>query len=113
MSTTDLPRKHHFKPVFFLNRWVGRDGRICEMRLINGKVVPKRKHAQNTGCIKDLYRTDGVPEDASQNLESKFMAPLDTKAARAMRKIISAAPLDIDERAAWARFLPLDDLPQS
>ena len=105
MSTTDLPRKHHFKPVFFLSRWVGRDVRLCEMRLINRKVVSKRKHPQNTGCIKDLYRTDGVPEDASQNLETKFMAPLDTKAARSMRKIISAAPLDIDERAAWARFL--------
>jgi hypothetical protein len=49
MSTTDLPRKHHFKPVFFLSRWVGRDGRLCEMRLINGKVVSKRKHPQNTG----------------------------------------------------------------
>ncbi len=101
----DLPRKHHYKPVFFLSRWTGKDGRLCEMRLINGKVVQKRKYPQNTGCIKDLYRTDGVPEEISQNLETKFMAPLDTKAARALSKIISAAPLDIDERAAWARFL--------
>jgi hypothetical protein len=75
------------------------------MRLINGKVVPKRKYPQNTGCIKDLYRTDGVSEEISQNLETKFMAPLDTKAARALSKIAAGAPLDIDERVAWARFL--------
>jgi Protein of unknown function (DUF4238) len=101
----DLPRKHHYKPVFFLNRWTGRDGLVCEMRLINGKVLPKRKYPQNTGCIKDLYRTDGVPEEISQNLETKFMAPLDTKAARALNKISSGKPLDIEERVAWARFL--------
>ena len=101
----DLPRKHHYKPVFFLSRWAGRDGRLCEMRLINGKVVPKRKYPQNTGCIKDLYRTDGVPTEISQDLETKFMASLDTKAARALSKISSAAALDIEERAAWARFL--------
>jgi hypothetical protein len=105
LITMDLPRKHHFKPVFFLSRWVGRDLRLCEMRMINGKVVPKRKYPQNTGCIKDLYRTDGVPEEVSQNLETKFMAPLDTKAARALSKISSGASLDIDERVAWARFL--------
>jgi hypothetical protein len=101
----DLPRKHHYKPVFFLSQWAGRDGQVCEMRLINGKVVPKRKHPRNTGCLKDLYRTNGVPEAISQDLEVKFMAPLDTKAAAAFRKLLAGASLDMDERAAWARFL--------
>jgi Protein of unknown function (DUF4238) len=75
------------------------------MRLINGKVVPKRKHPQNTGYIKDLYRTNGVPEAISQNLEMKLMGPLDTKAAAALRKLLAGTTLDLPERVAWARFL--------
>jgi hypothetical protein len=75
------------------------------MRLINGKVVPKRKHPRNTGCLKDLYRTNGVPEAISQDLEVNFMAPLDTKAAAALRKLLAGIALDLGERAAWARFL--------
>jgi hypothetical protein len=103
MSAVDLPRKHHFvlpQPM----GWEGY-GQVCEMRLINGKVVPKCKHPQNTGCIKDLYRTKGVPEAISQDLEIKFMGPLDTEAATALRKLISSTALDLSERTAWARFL--------
>src|SRR5207248_5852625 len=55
--------------------------------------------------IKDLYRTAGVPEDISQNLETKFMSPLDADAARALGKIVTGTSLYIAERAAWARFL--------
>jgi hypothetical protein len=101
----ELPRNHHFKPVFFLSRWTGKDGRLCEMRLIRGKLVVKRPHPEGTGYIKDLYRTDGVPEDISQDLEIKFMSPLDNGAATALSKLAVDAPLSAGERMAWARFL--------
>jgi hypothetical protein len=101
----ELPRKHHYKPVFFLSRWVGKDGRLCEMKLINGKLLPKRRHPNGTGYVKDLYRTDGVAEDISQDLEIKFMSPLDNGAAKARDKIALNQPLDFDERMAWSRFL--------
>jgi hypothetical protein len=63
----ELPRNHHFKPVFFLSRWTGKDGRFCEMKLIRGKLVAKRPYPDGTGYVKDLYRTDGVPENISQD----------------------------------------------
>ena len=101
----ELPRKHHYKPMFFLSRWAGKDGRLCEMKLINGKVVPRRRHPAGTGYIKDLYRTDGVPEERSQDLESAFMSPLDNDAANALDKIASDQRLDPGDRIAWARFM--------
>jgi hypothetical protein len=101
----NLPRSHHYNPVFYLSQWVGDDGCVCEMRFIRGKVVPKRKHPQNTGRIKDLYRTNGVPEANSQDLELKFMTPLDTDAAAALWKLLEGEPLGLEERVAWTRFL--------
>lgn len=101
----ELPRKHHYKPAFFLNRWAGKDGRLCEMRLIRGKVVLKRPSPDGTGWIKDLYRTAGVPEEISQDLELNFMSPLDNDAAVALDRILSGKMLDTEHRAAWARFL--------
>jgi uncharacterized protein DUF4238 len=101
----ELPRKHHYKPVFFLSRWAGEDGQLCEMKLINGKVVPRRRHPAGTGYFKDLYRTDGVPEERSQDLETNFMSPLDRDAATALDKIASDQPIDAGDRIAWARFV--------
>jgi hypothetical protein len=101
----NLPRNHHFKPVFFLSRWLGKDNQLCEMRFIRGKVARRREYPQNTGCVKDLYRTDGVPLEKSQDLETKFMTPLDTKAALALNKLATHVDLNADEQSAWARFL--------
>jgi hypothetical protein len=100
-----LPRNHHYKPVFFLSRWAGKDKQLCEMKLIRGKVVAARRHPQGTGYVRDLYRTDGVPEEISQNLETRFMSPLDSDAANAMQKIATDGPLDAEDREAWARFM--------
>jgi Protein of unknown function (DUF4238) len=101
----ELPRKHHYKPVFFLSRWAGKDGQLCEMKLINDKVVARRRHPAGTGYIKDLYRIDRVPEEKSQDLETNFMSPLDNDAAAALDKIASDQPLDAGDRIAWARFM--------
>jgi hypothetical protein len=75
------------------------------MKLINGKLVARRRHPVGTGYVKDLYRTDGVPEEISQDLEIHFMSPLDNDAANALDKIASDQALDAGDRIAWARFM--------
>lgn len=101
----DLPRKHHFNPAFYLSQWVGDDKQLCEMRLIRGDVKPRRRYPHLTGYVKDLYRTDGVPEVESQDLEVKFMTPLDTVAAAALQGLLSGDSPNLQERVAWTRFV--------
>lgn len=109
----DLPRRHHANPRFYLSRWAGRDKQVCAMRLIRGEVKPRRYHPQNTGWIWDLYRTYGVPEAESQNLETQFLAPLDTKASLALDKLVARKPLDEDERREWDAIYALAAIPRA
>jgi hypothetical protein len=110
-QTRDIRRHHEFaaqsslQPVFFLSRWLGKNQRLCEMRFIRGEIARRREFPQNTGYVKDLYRTDGVPLEKSQDLETGFMTPLDAKAALALNKLASRTELCPGERAAWAKFL--------
>jgi hypothetical protein len=102
----DLPRKHHASaPRFYLSRWAGRDKQVCAMRLIRGEVKSRRYHPQNTGWFQDLYRTRGVPEADSQNLETQFLAPLDSKASLALGKLVAGEQLDDAERGEWTRYM--------
>jgi hypothetical protein len=101
----DLPRSHHYNPVFALRRWAGSDGELCEMRRVNGAVTPRRRHPRRTGMMRDLYRVEGVAEEDSQDLEIKFMSPLDNGAAVALDRIITGKPLDPEQRISWARYL--------
>ena len=59
MRTIDLPRKHHFNPRFYLDRWTGRDKQLCEMRPINGKIVPKRPDGVATAGHALFYEERG------------------------------------------------------
>ncbi len=101
----DLPRKHHYNPAFYLSQWMGEDKQLCEMRLIRGDVKPRRRHPHLTGYVRDLYRTDGVPEVESQDLEIKFMTPLDTVAAAALQGLLAGDSPNLQERVAWTRFV--------
>jgi hypothetical protein len=75
------------------------------MRAIAGDVKSKRYHPKKTGWIWDLYRTRGVTEAESQDLETKFLGPLDGNAARALDKLVAKEPLSTEERRQWTRFL--------
>jgi hypothetical protein len=101
----DLPRKHHFNPAFYLSQWTGDDNQLCEMRLIRGDVKPRRRYPHLTGYVRDLYRTAGVSEVESQDLEIKFMTPLDTVAAAALQGLLSGDSPNLQERVAWTRFV--------
>jgi hypothetical protein len=104
-GSMNLPRKHHYNPQFALRRWVGSDGRLCAMRRINGVVTPRRRQPSRTGMLRDLYRIEGVAEESSQDLEIKFMSPLDNVAAVVLDRLITGKPLDPEQRLAWARYL--------
>src|ERR1700738_1388662 len=101
----DLPRKHHFNPPSISANGWGMISNFCEMRLIRGDVKPRRRYPHLTGYVRDLYRTDGVPEVESQDLEIKFMTPLDTVAAAALQGLLSGDSPNLPERVAWARFI--------
>jgi hypothetical protein len=101
------PRQHHSNPVFYLRQWAGEDGQLCEIKKVHNKVEPQRKHPKATGFRRDLYRTDGIPEEHAQHVEKNFMLPLDNDAALALQKILSgdSTPWTGDERTAWTTFI--------
>jgi hypothetical protein len=101
------PRKHHSNPVFYLRQWAGEDGQLCEIKKVRNKVEVQRKHPKATGFQRDLYRTDGVPEEHAQHVEKNFMSPLDNDAACALQKILSgdSTAWTGDERTAWTTFI--------
>ena len=80
-----IPSDHHFNPAFSIQPWAGTDDRVCQMRLIGGRVVRNRKHPTAAGFQKDLYKTEGLPADQEMHLEQNFLAPLDDSAAVALR----------------------------
>jgi hypothetical protein len=104
----NVPRKHHYIPVFYLKQWRGTDGQLCEYRHgANDRIMTRRTFPNGTGYLKDLYRVDGLPDAIAQEVEQKFMAPVDTKANLALRKLVrnDTAPWDSEMRSAWTRFI--------
>jgi hypothetical protein len=103
----NIPRKHHYVPVFYLKQWVSADRQLCEYKRVPRKIVTRRTHPEGTGYEKDLYRVDGLPDSLSQLVESQFMRMVDTEANYALQKIISGDPTPWDSkmRSAWTRFV--------
>jgi hypothetical protein len=79
-----IPRKHHYLPQFFLNRWCI-EGRLTEFRRPHGILVSKRRYPAATCYATDLY-TDESQNDpvARQALESGFMQEVDDRAANSL-----------------------------
>jgi hypothetical protein len=105
---TQLSLKHHFIPVFYLKRWTGSDGKLCEFtRQWKGVVKPKRTHPSGTGYVKRLYETV-TPGSNSQQIEDLFFKPVDTMASEALEKIYdkkTKLEMNLRERIAWSRFI--------
>jgi hypothetical protein len=70
------PTKHHHLPVFYLDRWTGADGRLCQFSQPYEQVKPKRLYPTQTGFVAGLYSMKGVPVEHSQQVEQRFMQPL-------------------------------------
>jgi hypothetical protein len=101
------PGKHHFIPAFAQTPWAGNDDQVCQMRLINGRVVPLRRHPNATGFEPNLYTTAGVPPEFAQHLEVNFFTPLDSDAAEAVQRMLAMdlEPWPARLRLAWTVYL--------
>lgn len=104
----NCPRKHHYIPVFYLKRWAGADGTICEFsKPWKGRAKPKRTHPSGTGYINGLYELPGASPQHAQKLETSFFSPADSMAADAL-ECLHAGKIknwDVRRRSAWTRFI--------
>ncbi|PZU83079.1 MAG: hypothetical protein DI528_17940 [Shinella sp.] len=101
------PMKHHFLPVFYLKQWATETkGRVVEFSKPYRNVVkPRRVHPDGTGYIYRLYASEGLPDEIACEMESKFLSPVDSKAADALNSLLGCEAMTSSQREAWSVFL--------
>jgi hypothetical protein len=104
------PVRHHYIPVFYLKRWTGADGKLCEYSRPHGQIIALRKAPKSTAFVRDLYTIPGVPREAAQFVEKRFMKLTDDWASRAAEILLARhwadrTDMDVRKRVGWARFL--------
>jgi hypothetical protein len=107
-SALPRPSKHHYVPRFYLKRWTGEDGKLCEFSKPNGRVVPRRVYPAETGFTKRLYSMPEGSDDAAADLETMLFSPIDGGAAAARDAMLNTGATDAlsdHHRLAWSRFM--------
>jgi hypothetical protein len=102
------PTKHHYIPVFYLKRWAGPDGKLCEFSRPFKAVTPLRRAPSGTGFADRLYELRAFPPALAQQVEQKFFKAVDTRASDAlalMEREGNSAAWSVDLRSAWSRFI--------
>lgn len=103
------PTKHHYIPVFYLKRWAGSDGRLCQyMNPIPGKIAAVRRAPSATGFLHRVYEMRGFRPELAQQVETMFFQPVDSEANDAlvlMEKYGNRAAWTEPLRSAWTRFI--------
>ena len=103
-----VPKKHHYLPEFFMQRWADAEGKVTEYRRPREDLVVKQKHPAATGYMPELYSNKNKVDPVErQALEMVFMQKVDALAADALAHLEAHAfkPHDADLRSAWSRFL--------
>ncbi len=104
----NVPKRHHYLPVFYLRRWAGPDGKVVRFsKPYRGKLIIDRVGPSSTAYVENLYALRGLPENLAQQVEQKFLSPADNSAAVALRMLHKELPLKWTNstRTGWARFL--------
>jgi hypothetical protein len=104
------PIKHHYLPVFYLNRWRNAEGRVIRYYRPqpHKAVVASPITPDNTGYERFLYTLHGNPPGEEQVIEKDFMARrVDEPASRAIEILIERDGSRVTEeiRIAWTLFL--------
>ena len=100
--------RHHYIPQFYLRRWAGDDDKICEFSRPHKNIHRQRVYPIQTGFKDRLYEKPGVPKSIAQQVEDKFMSPVDNFAAKALDVIeadVEKVRNDAERRSAWSLFL--------
>ncbi len=103
------PRRHHYLPEFYLQRWANSTGQLTEFqKLPTGKLSVKPKFPRATAFEMDGYTSPGLAPTEAQHLELEFFGPIDSDAATVMNKLDltkGQVPSEREDRLKWARFL--------
>lgn len=102
------PTKHHFVPEFLLKEWKNSEGKIWRyFRNDRGEIDCKALAPAGMGYQPGLYATEGLPPEHKQQVETKFMEPLDTAAARVHQHLLDGQfhELTDEERSRWASLV--------
>jgi hypothetical protein len=100
--------KHHYIPTFYLKKWAGADGRICEFSKPYDRVKARRVFPDATAYVHGLNRIPGLPPHEADFLESYFFKLTDDLAAKALRILLSGArTLNFSPKikSGWSRFI--------
>jgi len=103
-----VPKKHHYLPEFFVQRWADTNGDVTEYRRPHKELAQKKRHPAGTGYMFELY-ADQTKDDPleRQALELVFMQKVDASAAEALAHLEAEGtkPKDTELQSAWSRFL--------
>lgn len=103
------PNKHHYIPAFYLSRWAGNDGCLCQWsRPYGQKVKPLRVHPNATGYARKLYELRGYEPQIAQQVEQNFFQPVDALAAAVLSEAEATAGKvnwTAEKRSSWTRFI--------
>jgi Protein of unknown function (DUF4238) len=99
------PTRHHYIPVFYLKRWTGPDGRLCEYSRPYKETKAKRKHPAATAYVEGLYTVSGLPLERTQFVEKQFMQMVDGGAAEALTAMLKRTEPASDEEPDWIRTI--------
>lgn len=103
-----IPKKHHFLPVFYLQQWAKKAGKVVEWRKRGAEVKPYSLAPRGTGYKEGLYSIVTDIPNGEQSVETDVMRDqIDTPADLIASKLLSIGPksLTYDERIIWTRFV--------
>jgi hypothetical protein len=100
-------QKHHYIPAFYLKRWAGSDGRLCEFTHRHYGMQWRMTHPDGTGYERNLYSIGGLEPSQTNILEDRFFKSADQFASDALDAFESTGGVDIaiDLRSGWSRFI--------
>ena len=98
--------RHHYLPRFYLKQWTNPEGKLCEFRREHKQIRHRMTSTKGTGYVRGLYTFDGLPPEAADFLEKKFLMQADAHASEALDQLL-AYKVDLVEphKSAWSRFL--------